>query len=311
MHKYYYRKKIFYILLIIAFCAGFPTIVTLLINHGSTGNDTVYTARESGKSITITENGSSQTLDVEEFIPCAMMGQLSVDDNEELLKSFAIIMRTFIYGKLGDKNEIDVSSLDLPYMSYDDMKTTWKDDFADNLNKLNKIMEETSLLVIKYNDTLINPYYHTLSAGVTREGNEEYIKSLDCSSDMEDEKYLQTSVYSFEVFLSTIKEINSEIILSAETPLEAVQIVSRDSAGYITELQIGGTPVDINLFTDKFALASQCFEIDEYNGGIRIITKGIGHGYGMSLHSAKSMGENGKSCTEILNYFYPGTAVTK
>lgn len=311
MHKYYYRKKILYILLVIAFCAGFPTIVTLLMNHNHTNTDTVYTAQDSGKYITITENGNSQTLDVEEFIPCAMMGQLSIDDNEEFLKSFAIIMRTCIYGKLGEETGIDAASLDLPYMTYDDMKNTWKDDFADNLNKLNKIMEETSLLVIKYNDTLINPYYHTLSAGVTREGSEEYIKSLDCSSDMEHEKYLQTSVYSYEAFISAIKEINSEIILSAETPLESFQIVSRDSAGYITELQIGGTAVDINSFADKFALASQCFEADEYNGGIRIITKGIGHGYGMSLHSAKLMGENGKSCTDILNYFYPGTAVTK
>ena len=305
------RKKIFYTLSLIVFCIGFPAMVTLLINPDVTGTDKVYTTRESGKYVTFSENSSTQTLDVEAFIPCAMMGQLSIDDNEELLKAFAIMLRTCIYGKLSEETTIDAASLELPYMTYDDMKNTWKDNFADNLNKLNKIMEETSLLVIKYNGTLIQPYYHSLSAGVTRDGSEEYLKSADCPGDRENKKYLQTSVYSCESFISAIKEINGEITLSSETPLESFQIVSRDNAGYITELQIGGSAIDVNVFTDKFALASACFDVDEYNGGIRIVTKGIGHGYGVSLNTAKNMAENGNDYAVILNYFYPGTAIEK
>lgn len=311
MHKHYFGKKIFYTLLIIAFCIGFPTAVTLFMNKDNSNTDKVYTARSSGKSISITEDKNTQVLDVEEFIPCAIMGQLSINNNEELLKAFAIVLRTYIYSKFSDENTIEISALDLPYISYDDMKEAWKDDFADNLNKLNKIMEETSLMVLKYNDVLIQPYYHSLSAGITRERNEEYITAVECASDREDKKYLQTSVYSYEAFISTIKEINSDIVLSAESPLEGFQIVSKDNAGYITELQIGGVSVDVNTFSDKFSLSSQCFEIDEYNGGIRIITKGVGHGYGMSLHSAEILGQSGKNYNEILSTFYPGAIITQ
>lgn len=311
MHKHYFGKKIFYTLLIIAFCIGFPTAVTLFMNRDDFNTDKVYTARSSGKNISITKDKNTQVLDVEEFIPCAIMGQLSINNNEELLKAFAIVLRTYIYSKFSDEDTIDVSSLDLPYMSYDDMKEAWKDNFADNLNKLNKIMEETSLLVLKYNDALIHPYYHSLSAGITRERSEEYITAIECASDREDKKYLQTSVYSCESFLNTIKEINADIVLSEKTPLEGFQIVSKDNAGYITELQIGGVSVDVNAFADKFSLSSQCFEIDEYNGGIRIITKGVGHGYGMSLHTAETLAQDGKNYNEILSTFYPGTAVTQ
>jgi len=311
MHKRNFGRKIFYTLLIIAFCAAFPTIATLFFNKNP-GTDKVYTAKNSGKTITITENDTTNTLDAEEFIPCALMGQLSIDNNEELLKAFAIVLRTLIYSKFSDETvSVDAASLELPYMTYHDMEETWKDNFADNLNKLNKVIEETSLLVLKYNDVLIHPYYHSLSAGITRESNEEYIVSVDCPNDREDEKYLHTSVYSCESFINTIKELNPEIVLSAETPLEGFQIVSKDNAGYITQLQIGGASVDVNAFMEKFSLSSSCFEIDEYNGGIRIITKGVGHGYGMSLHTAEIMGENGKNFNEILNTFYSGTVISE
>ncbi len=175
MHRRNFGKKIFYTVLIIAFCAAFPTIATLFLNKNS-NTDKVYTTKDSGKTVTVTENNTSKTLDVEEFIPCALMGQLSIDNNEELLKAFAIVLRTLIYSKFSDEtSSVDAASLDLPYMTYEDMEETWKDNFVDNLNKLNKVMEETGLLVLKYNDTLIQPYYHSISAGVTRESSEEYI----------------------------------------------------------------------------------------------------------------------------------------
>ena len=311
MHRRNFGKKIFYTVLIIAFCAAFPTIATLFLNKNS-NTDKVYTTKDSGKTVTVTENNTSKTLDVEEFIPCALMGQLSIDNNEELLKAFAIVLRTLIYSKFSDEtSSVDAASLDLPYMTYEDMEETWKDNFVDNLNKLNKVMEETGLLVLKYNDTLIQPYYHSISAGVTRESSEEYIVPVDCPDDRENEKYLHTSVYSYETFINTVKELNSEIVLSADAPLEAFQIVSKDNAGYITELQIGGISVDVNAFLEKFSLSSLCFEVDEYNGGIRIITKGVGHGYGLSLNTAQIMGESGKNCNEILNTFYSGAVISE
>lgn len=310
MHKHNFGRKIFYTIVIIVFCAAFPTIATLFFNKNPS-TDKVYTAKSSGKTVTITENNTTQTLDAEEFIPCALMGQLSIDNNEELLKAFAIVLRTLIYSKFSDEDTLDAASLDLPYMSYDEMENAWKDKFVDNVNKLNKIIEETSLLVLKYNDILIQPYYHSISSGITRERDEEYITAVECPDDRENEKYLHTSVYSYESFINTIKELNSEIVLSADTPLETFQIVSKDNAGYVTELQIGGTSVDVNAFAEKFSLSSLCFEIDEYNEGIRIITKGVGHGYGMSLNTAEKMSEDGKNCNEILSTFYSGAVISE
>ncbi|MFP7297228.1 SpoIID/LytB domain-containing protein [Neobacillus niacini] len=50
----------------------------------------------------------------------------------------------------------------------------------------------------------------------------------------------------------------------------------------------------------------------ENNGTtITLNGKGYGHGVGMSQYGAKSMGDKGKSYTEILDFYYPGAQLTK
>lgn len=303
MHRHIYAKKIGFTMIIFVFCLGFPALTTLFLNQEN-GNRTFYNITDSGKYVTISAENGTSSLDVEEFIPCAMMAQLSIDDPEELLKAFSIVLRTCIYEKLGDKTSINADELELPFMTYDEMKELWKSDFADHVNQLNKIISKTSLMVITANDSLIHPYYHMLSSKTTRQGTESYLQPAYCPLDMESPDYLQTCVYSIESFLSSLKEINPQIEVSSTAPLETFQILSRDNADYVTGLKIGEIAVDVTSFTEKFALASQCFEIDAYNGGIRIVTKGIGHGYGMSLYTAKKMSLDKKNYKDILNYFY-------
>lgn len=305
MHKHIYRKYLFSTLFILAFSIGLPAFVTLCFNHSSDG--ATYSPVESGKTITFEDENS---MDVEKFIPCVMAKTLSPKEPEELLKAFAIVIRTDIYKKLNGQSSIEVSQLNLSYLSYEEMKKQWEDHYSQYRNRLYKAMEQTALQVITYENTLIQPEYHQLSCGKTRAGSEKYLTSVECSPDMEASNYLQTSVYSIEAFVSALKELNPDLAVSTENPLETFQITSRDDAGYVTGLQIGTTAVDVSAFANKFSLASHCFEADAYNGGIRLLTKGAGSGYGMSLYTARNMAKDGKSCTDILNFFYAGTAIS-
>jgi stage II sporulation protein D len=42
-------------------------------------------------------------------------------------------------------------------------------------------------------------------------------------------------------------------------------------------------------------------------GKIRIVTKGHGHGFGLSQYTAQKMAEKGEDYRNILQYFFPGT----
>ena len=54
-------------------------------------------------------------------------------------------------------------------------------------------------------------------------------------------------------------------------------------------------------------LATAYYVSDE--GTLRITTRGVGHGLGMSQYTAGKMAEEGSTFEEILIYFFPGTAL--
>ena len=45
----------------------------------------------------------------------------------------------------------------------------------------------------------------------------------------------------------------------------------------------------------------------KYDGKLRITTRGIGHGLGLSQYTANQMAKEGKSMEEILAHFFEGT----
>ena len=62
-------------------------------------------------------------------------------------------------------------------------------------------------------------------------------------------------------------------------------------------------------FRNTYNLASSCFTLQRYNGKMRITTRGIGHGLGMSQNTANKMSKKGKTYEEILQFFFAGTEI--
>ena len=302
------RKAIFKILLFIIITLTIPTAFTLFWGKKTEGR--IYKASDSGRFVTVEINGITERMDVEDFIPCAVMGQLSIENEEELLKTFAVIIRTYIYKEMGDKNSISAGELNIPYISYSDMEALWEDKFPDNYNYLMKIMSNTSLEVITSNDAVISPYYHSISCGNTRSGNEvlgeefSYMCSASCPEDKASAEYFKAYYYENAEFAGLVRKIDSEITIDESSPLETVQIVSRDGAGYVMDMTIGNRTINGTSFYEAMNINSPSFMIEEYNGGVRITTYGKGHGLGVSLCYASVLAENGSSYKEILNYFY-------
>ena len=58
----------------------------------------------------------------------------------------------------------------------------------------------------------------------------------------------------------------------------------------------------------ELGLKSANFNVTELEPGkIRIVTKGHGHGFGLSQYTAQKMAEKGEDYRKILQYFFPGT----
>ena len=85
------------------------------------------------------------------------------------------------------------------------------------------------------------------------------------------------------------------------------EITQCDTTGYVQSVRVGKETVSGEEFRNTYGLASSCFTLQNYNGKLRITTRGVGHGIGMSQYTANQMAKGGKKCEEILNYFFKDT----
>ena len=231
--------------------------------------------------ITIFMNGenieTNQDTALDEYCIGVLAKEVSSDYEDEMLKAQAVVVRTTVYS--------EIKELDKELMVKPDIDSAW-------YKKLKEIWKETEGQVLLYNDELALLPFHQLSNGKTRSGQEvlgsdayPYLQVKDCPKDVGSDLHMQTKVLE----------------------VSGVQILSLDSAGYVMEVQIGEEKCSGDGFRDTYELASGCFELQEFDGKTRAVTKGVGHGLGMSQYTANEMAKEGKSYKEILRFFYEGT----
>jgi stage II sporulation protein D len=76
-------------------------------------------------------------------------------------------------------------------------------------------------------------------------------------------------------------------------------------------VQVGEETQRGDSFRNTYDLASSCFELQKFEQTTRVITKGVGHGLGLSQYTANEMAKEGKTYQEILQYFYEGTEMVE
>ena len=305
-------KMIMRYLLLVAAVICFPWIFTLVV--GENKGDKIYNSADSGRNVIVGE----RKMDVEDFTACVLMKQMDISDEEEALKAQAVIIRTYIYEKMQSEggSEINADKLELEYILFEDLEKIWGDEFPDKYNRLMKIVSNTSMQVLTCEDKLIKPYFHSVSCGYTRNGCEVlgqeygYLMSVQSGKDVESDNYLNGISVTKSDFVNKLRDAKPDISISDENPLETLQIIARDSAGYVNSLQIGNVQMTGDEFAYIFNLNSPNFQVEEYEGDIRIITKGAGHGLGLSMYGAKVLARSGKSYTEILQHYYTGVYLT-
>ena len=282
-------KGMIYIVLIILLL---PYVATTLIN----GNFSTF-------------NDLQNQSDEEAILIGMLAKEVSIDTSIEALKAQAVIARTnYYYFKENNLEER------IEYMDLNEMEQIWGEGrFLDCYEYLGKVIKDTDNEVITYNNKIIIAPFHPISGGRTRNGNEiynstefSYLVDKESKEELMAEGYIKIDYFDKEYFKNIIKlEVEDSKIL------DNISIVKRDCAGYVLEIKIGEKTVTGEEFKKLFGLNSECFYIDEYNGQIRIMTKGVGDGLGLSLYGANQMALSGKGYKEIIEYYYSGINIVK
>jgi len=289
----------------------FPYIITLAWT-GKIEEKKSFPLEMSGKTIILDRKGASSSMDVEEYLPGVVAKQMPADYGKEALRAQAIIARTYIYGKMNGKNEINESELHMEYLEKKQMERLWgSESFVASYTLIEDAVRSTSKMVMTYNDTLIDPLFHRASTGKTRKGddNHPYLQPVECKRDVEAEGYLSVNELSKEDFAGKINQIAGDVPVKADQIPGSIQIISRDEGGYVGQIQIGTKTYSGEDIQRALGLPSTSYSFEEYEGGIRIVCQGIGHGYGMSQFGAKCKAEEGWTAEKILSYFYKNIVI--
>ena len=283
----------------------FPYIITLTVS-GTAAAEQSKEAGQSGRKIYL-DREEGGYVDLEDYLPGVIARQIPADYEPEVLKAQAILARTYIRKQMGDGKEIAESALDLDFLEEEQLKALWGTDrFVEYYKKMESAAEDTAGMVIAWNGELIDPLFCRASAGKTRSGDSyhPYLASADSARDVEADGYLQVVTWSTEEFARLLSALPEGEAITADMVPGCVQVVSRDGAGYVEEIQIGSVLHSGDRVQYALGLQSPDFSIEEYQGGVRAVSSGIGHGYGLSQYGGNVKAKEGWTAQDILEYYY-------
>lgn len=271
------------------------------------------------------------TVKTDESIEIAgiLASQVPVTVEEEALKAQAVIVRTQLQWCKENKKEAPKP------LSKKEMEQLWgQEKYYEFYEKMIQAAGDTDGQVMTFEGKVVNPSFHKVSAGMTRDGSRvykdaPYLLSVKSPEDVLSEDYLSVKFFTkgeFEEKLAgalqkkeedTKDENSKEKSTKEEDMKKEIEAyldtftIQRDGAEYVTELEKDGNPLDVDAFVQAFELPSPCFFLKEMDGHIRIVIKGCGHGYGLSQYGAEDMAKNKKSYEEILKYYFSGIKIEK
>jgi stage II sporulation protein D len=289
-------------------------VVTL--NNLGKINTKMYSPQLYGKNIIISNSG--QSMDVEIFVPLVVYTMIPIDYDKEIIKSQMVTIRTYIIYKMGENNTINAEDLSLPYTTYSELEKSWGKKYEKNYNYTMKLLTETNCEIMYYDNEVICPYYHELSAGVTNSGEYPYLKSIDVGIDKEADDFLNITYLTFEEMKENLGDNISDDV-NLKDIFDAIKVNYEENGQYVQSVEIGNNSISAEEFARNFNLPSTAFNIEkitdekksngtfsdeEVSMGIKITSKGKGDGLGMSINGAINMAKEGKKYNEILLYFF-------
>lgn len=277
-----------------------PYLLTILFETTSKNNaKTIQVSVSQGKKL-------KSNIDVETYLIGILAQEIPNTYEKEALKAQAVIARTNILYYIEH-------NIELPkYKTPDDLNKLWgTNSFWKNYHKFEEAILETKGSVIYHDNKLINASFHAVSAGKTRSCEDlfsnkkfPYLKQVSCDNDLLSKNYLKIVTFSKEEFMKYCKEFFPGVSLKKDKLMEQIDLSDRDSADYVKTIKLGQKEIIGEKFREKFNLNSSCFAIEECEDSIRIVTKGLGHGAGVSQFTANALAKKGKNYLQILNYFY-------
>ena len=238
------------------------------------------------------------TVELEEYIIGVVAGEMPALFHKEALKAQAIASRTYLINHLQSNNAISNTTDDQVYLTNEQMKEKWGEDYDKYYNKIKEAVAATKDLIMFYNNEPIKAYYFSTSNGYTASSisvfNEQrdYLTSVESPFDQDNSNTIEISK----------KDFCNKLDISCNKI--SITDITKDNSNRVSKITINNKEYKGTQIRKILSLRSTDFTFNIKETTIEITTKGYGHGVGMSQYGANNMAKLGYTYEEILKYYY-------
>lgn len=265
-------------------------------------------------------------INLEEYVKGVVASEMPASFEIDALKAQAVAARTkaiyqkIKYGEGGNPAHPGAEVCDSVhcqvYKNKDELKKlhseSWMSDFWP---RIEKVVEETKGLVLTYEGKVIDPLYHSTSGGKTENSEDvftamaPYLRSVESPYE-QGSKFLENEVViSTNEFITKVNNTYKKSALTKNNVKDSLEILQRSEGGKVTKMKVGNEVVTGRNIRELLGLKSSNFKITISGDKMTFITKGNGHGVGMSQYGANGMAKNGYNFDAILKHYYQGSDV--
>lgn len=249
----------------------------------------------------------------EDYIVGVLAGEMPISFEIEALKAQAVAARSYVMKKMEyNKDKVyDVvdTVINQVYLDDEHLRAVWKDDYNNNINKIKKAVLETHNEYLEYDGKVVDAMFFSTSVGFTENSEEvfpnevPYLRSVESKWDEISPVYEVN--YNFD-----LKDFYQKLDLGYNDKVN-LEVIDKTSTGRIKKIKINNKLFDGSEVVNKLELRSNHFTINQNNDKVHIVTKGYGHGVGMSQYGAQGMALEGYKYDEILKHYYQDVKIKK
>lgn len=267
--------------------------VNLLKSKNTTINNPQYSCDNFMINVKLDDNSLCE-LSLHDYLLSILFEKYSVNYDIEVLKCICILYNTYAYRCMS----IDKYILANNYFSLFKSLKHYKELYS-NYNELvkyfDKIIRSVDCMFLSYNNQFILPFIHYSNSGKTMTNTKyPYLSSVSSLWDILSPTYLQTYEYTFD-------EFNKQLNITCDNK-SSFSFINQDNS---RKFKINNSIFSLEEIRSLLNLKSTDFDFIIYKDKIKVITKGIGNGLGLSLFGANDIAKNGSKYNNILKYYFP------
>ena len=267
------------------------------------------------------EDGAVAEMTMADYLWSVVAAEMPAAFESEALKAQAVTARTYAVWKMnmGDTDHPDADvCTDITccqaYISPEQAAANWGNAAAVYQQKIASAVQSTDGQVITYDGEPIQAVFFSSAAGRTEDAVTVWGSEVPYLVGVDSPEGEGVPNYQTEVTLTT--EQVKKLILAQYPGADLSGTASGwfknrtlTASGRVDTLDVGGITLKGTQVRTLFGLRSACFTVEIMGDAITFRVTGYGHGVGMSQYGANSLAKEGKTCEEILKWYYTGVEI--